>query len=141
MKIDICMPGKISDKPYLKLIDLYLERCAGRIKVNLQHFKGQNELFKAVSTKAPLILLDEHATPKNTMDFVAWLERHLHSGVNSLTICLGAAEGHESRLIEKATEHISLSPLTLNHQLALLVLAEQLYRAVSIMYNEPYHKM
>jgi 23S rRNA (pseudouridine1915-N3)-methyltransferase len=141
MKIDICMPGKISDKPYSKLIDLYLERCARRLKVNLQHFKGQNELFKAVSNKTPLVLLDEHAPTRDTMDFVGWLERHLHSGINSLTICLGAAEGHEPRLIEKATEHISLSPLTLNHQLALLVLVEQLYRAISIMYNEPYHKM
>ena len=140
MKIEVCMPGKISDKPYQKLIDQYLERCNGRLSVDLICCKNQDELVKRAGSKECVVLLDEYARFMGTDEFTKWLEKKIHSGVNNVTFCLGAAEGHDPRMRLIGKESISLSPLTMNHQLALLVLAEQLYRAISIMYNEPYHK-
>lgn len=140
MKIEILMPGKIQDKPYQKLVDLYLERCSNRLPVEIINCKTQDELVKRLSGREMIIALDEHAKCPNTDDFVKWLDMKLKSGCNRLTICLGAAEGHDPRVKSLAKEFISLSPLTLNHQLALLVLSEQLYRAISIMFGEPYHK-
>ena len=125
---------------YQKLIDLYLERCSNRLPVEIINCKTQDELVKRISGREYVIALDEHAKCPNTDEFVKWLETKLKSGSNRLTICLGAAEGHDPRVKAAAQEFISLSPLTLNHQLALLVIAEQLYRAISIMFGEPYHK-
>lgn len=134
------MPGKIQDKPYQKLVDLYLERCTKRLPVEIINCKNEDELVKRISGREYIIALDEHAKCPDTDGFVKWLDAKLKSGSNRLTICLGAAEGHDPRVKAAAHEFISLSPLTLNHQLALLVLCEQLYRAISIMFGEPYHK-
>ena len=140
MNIEILMPWKIQDKPYQKLVDLYLERCTKRLPVEIINCRTQDELVRRISGREYIITLDEHAKSPDTDGFVRWLDSKLKSGCNRLTLCLGAAEGHDKRVKALAKESISLSPLTMNHQLALLVLAEQLYRAISIMFGEPYHK-
>lgn len=140
MKVEVIAPWKIQDKPYQKLIDLYLERCTKRLPVEIINCKTQDEVVKRISGRECIIALDEHCKSPDTDGFVKWLDGKLKSGNNRLTFVLGAAEGHDPRVKAAAHEFISLSPLTLNHQLALLVLAEQLYRAISIMFGEPYHK-
>jgi 23S rRNA (pseudouridine1915-N3)-methyltransferase len=140
MKVEILMIGKVSEKPYQKLIEQYLDRCAKRLPVSLIHCKNSDELFRRISGKECIIALDEHVKAPNTNDFCSWLEKKINSGLNRIVFCLGAAEGHDPRIKELANEYVSLSPLTLNHQLALLVLSEQLYRTVSIMSGAPYHK-
>jgi len=140
MKVEILMIGKISDKPYQKLVDSYLERCSRRLPVEITACRNHDELHKRLAGRENMVILDEHARVYNTADFVRWLESKIKSGLNRLTICLGAADGHDPRVRAAAGEQLSLSPLTMNHQLALLVLSEQLYRAISIMFGEPYHK-
>lgn len=140
MKVEIIAPWKIQDKPYQKLIDLYLDRCTKRLPVEIINCKTQDEVVKRIGGRECIITLDEHAKCPDTDGFVKWLDNKLKSGCNRITLVLGAAEGHDPRVKAVAHEHISLSPLTMNHQLALLVLAEQLYRAISIMFGEPYHK-
>jgi 23S rRNA (pseudouridine1915-N3)-methyltransferase len=140
MKVEILMIGKISDKPYQKLVDTYLDRCARRLPVEITVCRNHDELYKRVNGREAVVILDEHAKAPDTGDFVAWLKQKITSGLNRITLCLGAADGHDPRVRAAANESLSLSPMTLNHQLALLVLSEQLYRAVSIMFGEPYHK-
>ncbi|HAE37460.1 MAG TPA: hypothetical protein DCG57_02340 [Candidatus Riflebacteria bacterium] len=140
MKVEILMIGKISDKPYQKLVDSYLERCSRRLPVEITACKNHDELYKRLAGRENVVILDEHARCPDTGNFVIWLEKKIKSGLNRLTLCLGAADGHDPRVRAAANDQISLSPLTLNHQLALLVLSEQLYRAISIMFGEPYHK-
>ena len=140
MKIEIIMIGKISDRPYKDIIELYLKRCSKRISVSIINCRNANEAFKRISNKSVIIGLDEHSKCRNTMEFTKWLDVKIKNGVNNVVFCLGAAAGLDNRIKEKATELMSLSPLTMNHQLALLVLAEQLYRSVSIMSGGPYHK-
>ena len=69
-----------------------------------------------------------------------WLQKKINAGRNRLTFCLGPANGLDMEVKKAATETIALSRMTLNHQLALLVLSEQLYRGLSILFGEPYHK-
>lgn len=140
MKVEILMIGKIADKPYQKLVDLYLERCAKRLPVEIINCRNEEELVKRIANRECVVALDEHAECYDTNGFNSWLGKKINSGVNRVTICLGAAEGQPAGVKAAASEFISLSPLTLNHQLALLVLAEQLYRVISIMFGEPYHK-
>ncbi|MDD2999868.1 MAG: 23S rRNA (pseudouridine(1915)-N(3))-methyltransferase RlmH [Candidatus Riflebacteria bacterium] len=140
MKVEIFMIGKIADKPYQKLVELYLDRCSRRLPVEIIFCRNEDELLRRIAARECIVALDEHAPCRDTDGFCRWLEQKINSGVNRLIFCLGAAEGHDPRVRAAATEFISLSPLTLNHQLALLVLSEQLYRAISIMFGEPYHK-
>lgn len=140
MKVEILMLGKIADKPYQKLVDLYLDRCSRRLPVEIIACRNEDEVLKRISGRECVVALDEHARCHDTDGFCRWLDQKINSGVNRMTVCLGGAAGHDPRVRAAASEFISLSPLTLNHQLALLVMAEQLYRAVSIMFGEPYHK-
>lgn len=140
MKVEILMIGKISDKSYQKLADAYLERCSRRLPVKITACKNHDELNKRLIGRENIVILDEHSRTLNTADFVSWLNKKIKSGLNHLTFCLGAADGHDPRVRAAANDQLSLSPLTMNHQLALLVLSEQLYRAISIMFGEPYHK-
>jgi 23S rRNA (pseudouridine1915-N3)-methyltransferase len=140
MKIEVLMIGKISDKPYSKLVIQYLERCKKRLPVEIVHCKNEEEQLRRLGNKDCVVALDEHVDCKSTMQFCSWLKSKINSGINRIVFCLGAAEGHDPRVKAAAKELMSLSALTLNHQLALLVLSEQLYRAVSIMSGDPYHK-
>jgi len=140
MKVEILMIGKISEKPYEELIRQYLSRCGKRLPVEIVHCKDEEAMLKRLAGKETIIALDEHVPCKSTEGFCEWLQGRINAGVNRLTFCLGAAAGLDRRVKDKATEFMSLSLFTLNHQLALLVLSEQLYRAVSIMSGDPYHK-
>lgn len=140
MKIEVLMIGKVADKPYTKLVNLYLDRCGRRLPVKIICCKNEDEMVKRAEAREYVIALDEHATCRDTDGFCKWLGGIINTGNNKITFCLGAASGLDPRIKALASEKLSLSPLTLNHQLALLVLAEQLYRSVSIMFGEPYHK-
>ncbi len=140
MKVELLMIGKISDKPYQKLIQMYLDRCSNKMPVELIHCRNSEEMVRRISGKSCVIAMDEHARCYDTKGFHSWLEQKINSGINRMTICLGAADGVPADVRKAADEMISLSPLTMNHQLALLVMAEQIYRVISIMFGEPYHK-
>lgn len=140
MKVEILMIGKISEKPYQKLIVQYLERCSRRLPVEIVHCKNEDEMLRRLSGRECIIALDEHVACPDSNGFCKWLELKINAGINRIVFCLGAAAGLDEKVKKMATEFLSLSPLTLNHQLALLVLSEQLYRSVSIMSGDPYHK-
>ncbi|MDN5279604.1 MAG: rRNA (pseudouridine1915-N3)-methyltransferase [Clostridiales bacterium] len=140
MKVEILMIGKIGEKPYQKLINQYLERCSRRLPVEIVHCRSEDEMLRRLTGRDCVIALDEHVRCSDSDGFCKWLEGKINAGINRIVFCLGAAAGLDKRVKDAAHEFMSLSPLTLNHQLALLVLSEQLYRAVSIMSGDPYHK-
>ena len=72
MKIEILMPGKIQDKPYQKLIDLYLERCSNRLPVEIINCRTQDELVKRINGRESIRALDEHAKSPDTNGFVKY---------------------------------------------------------------------
>ena len=87
-----------------------------------------------------LVALDERGQSWRSID----LARHLAGlelrGINLISLLIGGAEGHPSDLLKRADDRWSLSPLTLPHELARLVLLEQLYRAEAIRAGHPYHR-
>ncbi len=140
MKVEILMIGKISEKPYETLIRQYLDRCGKRLPVEIVNCRDEDAMLKRLNSRENIIALDEHVPCQSSEGFCQWLETKINAGANRMVFCLGAATGLDRRVKAMAGEFLSLSPLTLNHQLALLVLSEQLYRAVSIMSGDPYHK-
>ncbi|WP_210534661.1 23S rRNA (pseudouridine(1915)-N(3))-methyltransferase RlmH [Thermosulfurimonas marina] len=88
---------------------------------------------------AYLLALDERGRSLRTPEMAAWLEDLFFRHREMAVVC-GGPEGLPPEILEAAEERLSLSPLTLNHELALLVFAEALYRALTLLSGHPYHR-
>lgn len=86
------------------------------------------------------VALDERGRLLSSPDFSRSLERWSQSGVKGIAFLLGGPYGLDPKLTEEADFCLSLSPMTLTHGLARLLLLEQIYRAFTLLKGEPYHK-
>ncbi len=109
-----------------KSSEQWLEEEAERVRVALP-----SRCFKTV--------LDERGRPCNTVELARRIERWQQDG-RDVAFVIGGADGTAAQLQQEADLLLSLSPLTLPHGLCRVVLAEQLYRAVSLLGNHPYHR-
>jgi 23S rRNA (pseudouridine1915-N3)-methyltransferase len=96
-------------------------------------------LSARVGAVAQLVACDLEGTRMSSEEFAAWLARERDLG-RDVTFVIGGAYGLAAELRERASTRLALAPWTLPHELARLVLAEQLYRAGTIVRGEPYHK-
>ena len=99
----------------------------------------EGERLAAAVGDAQLIACEVGGRQMASREFAAWLQR-LREAANDVAFVIGGAYGLASQLSERATTRLSFSPWTMPHELARLVLAEQLYRAGTIIRGEPYHK-
>ncbi|HCN29589.1 MAG TPA: 50S rRNA methyltransferase [Verrucomicrobiales bacterium] len=86
------------------------------------------------------IILDERGRALRSLELAAWTRRQEVCGTKRACLLIGGAEGHGELLRASADECWTLSKFTLQHEVALVVLAEQIYRAYSILRGEPYHR-
>ena len=146
MKLKIIVIGKPSLEWARGGIADYLQRLTRYTRATLDFLKegtgAQNSerLIKA-STGCRRIVLDERGTLHTTAAARRIVDRWEHdAGVKSVAFLIGGADGHTDALRRHADELWALSPLTLQHELALVVLLEQLYRIHTITRGEPYHR-
>ncbi len=99
-----------------------------------------SESLLAASEGAVQIVLDERGEIWTTTDFVGRVEAWQMSGVKRVAVLIGGADGHTKALREAADHVVSLSGFTLQHELALVVLLEQIYRVHTVIKGEPYHR-
>ena len=124
----------------------YLKRLTRGPSIDLIHVKdGPSDTVSADllhrSRESFRIALDERGAAWTTADLVANINRwEMDPGLKTISLLIGASDGHTQELREKADAIWALSPLTLQHELALVVLLEQLYRAYSIKRGSPYHR-
>jgi len=86
-----------------------------------------------------LVALDEHGKSLTTLQLASWLAERQQDGRN-LTFVIGGPDGHGPAILAKASLRWSLSALTFPHAMVRVILAEQLYRAHSVLQNHPYHR-
>ncbi len=86
------------------------------------------------------VALDERGKMMRSEDFAKWIARQELAGRKRVSVLIGGADGHGSAVLSGVDETWSLSPMTLQHELAQVVFLEQLYRACSILRGEPYHR-
>lgn len=86
-----------------------------------------------------VVLLDEKGAAYSSVEFSAFLQKRMNSGVKNLVFIVGGAFGFSDKMYERANSKLSLSKMTFSHQLIRLIFAEQLYRAFTILRNEKYH--
>lgn len=90
--------------------------------------------------RATVVLLDEKGKESTSMQFAKWLGSLRDRGIREVVFLCGGAEGFPNDLRQRANDSISLSPLTMSHELARVLLAEQIYRAFTILAGHPYAK-
>lgn len=97
-------------------------------------------LEKPLSSGAVLLLLDEQGKTPDSGEFATMLSRWNDAGKRDLVIAIGGADGHDPSLHERADAVICFGKMTWPHQLVRILLAEQLYRAATILAGHPYHR-
>lgn len=110
----------------------YFAKDQGRVKNSIQHLQRSAGTIR--------IALDERGERWTTDQFVSKVNQLELSGSKRVSLLIGGADGHDESLRNEADAVWALSPLTLQHELALLVLLEQVYRAYTIKRGEPYHR-
>ena len=98
-----------------------------------------DQLLARVPDDAYLVALDEKGKGRTSEELAALLDRHMLEGTRNLALVIGGPYGLSNKLKTRADMLLSLSPLTLTHQIARLLLLEQIYRGFTILRNEPYH--
>ena len=97
------------------------------------------EILKRTSSADVLILLDEKGKTYTSEGFSEFLQKKMNSGLKNLVFVIGGPYGFSEEIYQRANGKISLSSMTFSHQMVRLFFIEQLYRAFTILRNEPYH--
>ena len=96
-------------------------------------------ILKSLQSSDILILLDERGKSYSSIAFAEALQKRMNSGMKNLVFVIGGPYGFSEAVYQRAQQQISLSAMTFSHQMVRLFFVEQLYRAFTILRNEPYH--
>jgi 23S rRNA (pseudouridine1915-N3)-methyltransferase len=86
-----------------------------------------------------LILLDERGTEFTSLEFSKWIEKKMIAGIRQLVFVIGGPYGFSKMVYQRSDFKIAMSQLTFSHQMVRMIFVEQVYRAMTIIRNEPYH--
>lgn len=145
-RVRLIAVGKLREPGLRALVDDYLRRCRGTLDIHEREVRElaqvESLLISRCGSRAAtwLVVLDERGDQWTSRELARNLSGWLDGRHAELTFVVGGADGVGQKLRERADVLLSLSKLTLAHQLARVVLAEQLYRAVSILEGSPYHR-
>lgn len=126
------------------LIAMYLGRCSSFARCQTEGFRTEEAFFEWVQQKhgrtpALTVLLDGGGKQMASEEFARWLGARRDEGSQHIIFAVGPASGWSEPARKRAQLLLSLGPMTLAHALARLVMAEQLYRAFTILTGHPYH--
>lgn len=150
MNVDLIAVDKMRE-PYLREgCRLYLERLRDSLPVTVHEVPAQfggtgvelegERILRRVASGLPLWVLDESGTALSSIALADRLAAAQQSGARRLTLVIGGDRGVSPAVRARADFVWSLSPLTFLHEMARLIVLEQLYRAVKIQRGEPYHR-
>lgn len=155
MKVTLIVVGKTVEKHYVTAINDYIERTKHYISFDMevitelkntknltmdQQKEKEGELIlKSFQPGDVIVLLDEFGKEFRSVDFSNWMEKKMANVNKRLVFVIGGPYGFSQKVYQAAHEKISLSKMTFSHQMIRLIFVEQLYRAMNILNNGPYH--
>ena len=155
MQIELIVVGKTDSKEVAALVEMYAKRINHYCKFAItilpdlrntkslsarQQNKSEGERILALLTESDyVVLLDERGKEFRSMEFAEWVEKRMTSGLKRLVFVIGGPYGFSEEVYARANGQISLSRMTFSHQIVRAIFAEQIYRAFTILNNEPYH--
>ncbi len=155
MRLRVCAVGRLRKGPERALVDDYLARFdrTGRAlslgpctEVEIDERRNPTpaqqaaQLARALPSGAHIMALDERGSAEGSRAFAARLARLRDDGRAELAFVIGGADGLDADLRGRADTVLTLSPMVWPHMLARVMLAEQLYRAATILAGSPYHR-
>ena len=155
MTIKLLAIGKTDSSELQELIDVYEKRLQHYVNFeieiipdlkktkNLSEEQQKNKegelILKKLSPTDNLILFDEKGKQFTSVEYSQYLQKKMNSGIKQLVFLIGGPYGFSNEVYAKAAGKISLSKMTFSHQMVRLFITEQVYRAFTILKNEPYH--
>lgn len=155
MKINLLVIGKTDASYFMEAINEYKNRLSHYIPFELevipdlkntktltidqQKAKEGELILKNIQPGDYVVLLDEKGKEYSSMQFATYIEKKTHTVSKRLVFIIGGPYGFSDKVYEKANEKLTLSRMTFSHQMIRLIFVEQLYRAMTILNNEPYH--
>ena len=138
MRLHIIARGKIGRSPESELVDRYLKRISWPTKIT--ELPDRGGAIPAAERNSRTIIFDEKGEQLTSAQIAELLGRWRDDGVSEARFCLGAADGFDDADRATADRLIAFGKATWPHMMARAMLAEQLYRATSILANHPYHR-
>jgi len=138
MRLHMIVRGKIGRSPEADLVERYLKRIAWPVKVT--ELPDNGGTLPVPLAPAREVLLDERGRQMGSEEFAALLGRWRDDGVREARFLIGAADGHGHAARADADLLLGFGAMTWPHMLARAMLAEQLWRATSILAGHPYHR-
>ncbi len=155
MTIDLVVIGKTDLDAVMSLLEMYMKRINRYAKFSIvtipdlrntknitpasQKKQEGDMLMRQFAAGDHVVLLDDKGVEQTSPQFAAWLQKRMASGVKRLVFVIGGPYGFSQEVYDRADEKLSLSRMTFSHQIVRPLFAEQLYRAFTILGNEPYH--
>ena len=155
MTIELILIGKTDSKEIASLVELYVRRVnhycrfAVTTQPDVRNTRSLTErqqraaegeaILRQLRDGDYVVLLDERGEEMRSVEFAAWLQKRLNSGLRRLVLVIGGPYGFSEEVYARADGRLSLSRMTFSHQIVRAIFAEQIYRAFTILHNEPYH--
>ncbi len=155
MNIELIVVGKTDSQEVEALVAMYAKRINRYCKFavttiadvrNTRNMAASRQkqlegeaILKNIVEGDFLVLMDERGVQYTSMEYADWLQKRMLSGVKRLVLVIGGPYGFSDDVYARANGKISLSKMTFSHQIVRAIFAEQLYRAFTILHNEPYH--
>lgn len=155
MTIKLLCIGKTDNRELKQLIEVYKKRLqfynkfeieiipdlkkTKNLDENQQKEKEGELILTKVQNSDFLVLLDENGKEFSSEKFSVYIQKRLNSGLKQLIFVIGGPYGFSEAIYQRANSKVALSQMTFSHQMVRLFFTEQLYRAFTILKNEPYH--
>ena len=140
MKIQIRAVGRMRDRRMEELCREYLDRARRHLPVEIQEVDSDADLLRNLPTGSEVVALEPGGDAWDTPALTAYIEGRMTQGQRAVVFLIGGADGLPGTLVKQAHRRLSLSPLTLPHRLARVLLCEQIYRVLSRIRGEPYDR-
>lgn len=155
MKTVLLVVGRTVESHFITAIQDYIQRTKRYIQFDMevipelkntkslsmevQKDKEGELIVKALQPGDVIVLLDEGGKEMRSIEFADYMKRKMNTVNKRLVFIIGGPYGFSPKIYNMAHEKISLSRMTFSHQMVRLIFIEQLYRAMSILHNSPYH--
>jgi len=142
VKLKLAWIGRTKDPAIQALRDEYTKRISRYIQVETQDFQSEEGLLKWVEKVTPrpfFVALDSRGKQLSSEELAEFLGKHQDRGTQAMLFVIGPADGFSEEAIAASHFQLSMGKMTLAHELALVVLTEQLYRGFTILKGHPYH--
>ncbi|MCM1151767.1 MAG: 23S rRNA (pseudouridine(1915)-N(3))-methyltransferase RlmH [Alistipes sp.] len=155
MTLELIVIGKTDSQEVAAIVELYARRVNFYCKFSItvlpdvrstrkltarqQSTTEGTAILRQIADGDFVVLLDERGEEMRSVEFACWLQKRMNSGIRRLIMVIGGPYGFSDEVYARADAKLSLSRMTFSHQIVRAIFAEQIYRAFTILNNEPYH--